>query len=354
MSITKTPNGTYAFRVYVTDRQGDRKQIYRSDPSWTRKSHALSAQEQFLKSTVNPDPVTFGEVFSEYLEYKQPLIKKNSLYILKMTCERHILPVFNETRLDRITLKDIQTWQKTLVMSPYGNATIIKVQKFFKSVVHYAYLHDYIDKDPCRTMDIVKKQEIPNSSHRILSPGEFNQFLSVVDNPMYKTFYMVLYWCGLRFGEASALTFDDVDLLKGTLSVSKTYNYQYQMVNTPKTRNSYRVVEMPSAVCVALNDLFKLYRHYDHDNQSRVFPIGTAIVAQKKLNQWIKKSGVGKFIHHDLRHSCVSLLANAGFNDFQAAKRLGHDVKMFNETYGHLFDSEQKKMTKAMDKMSKN
>ena len=354
MSVIKTPHGYYAFRVYVTDRQGERKQIYRSDPSWTRKSHALTAQEEFLKTALQPEPVTFGEVFQEYITFKDGRIKKNSLYTTRKLSECHILPVFNETRLDRITIRDIQTWQKTLVMSPYKNATIVKAQKLLKAVIHYAYIHDYIEKDPCRTMDFAKKDEPLITSHRILSPSEFNKFLSVVDNPMYKTFYMILYWCGLRMGEASALTFDDVDLAKGTLSVSKTYNYQFQMVNTPKTRNSYRVVEMPSAVCVALNDLFKLYKDYDHDNQSRVFPIGTAVVAYKKLNQWIKKSGVSKFSHHDLRHSCVSLLANAGFNDFQAAKRLGHDVKMFNDTYGHLFDSEQKKMTKAMDKMSKN
>ena len=353
MSVIKTPNGTYAFRVYITI-NGVRKQVYRSDPTWTRKSHALSAQEQFLKSTVNPDPITFGEVFQEYLAYKEDRIKKNSLYMIKVLSERHILPVFANVRLDRLTLKDIETWQRTLVMSPYGNATIIKVQKFFKSVVHFAYLHDYIDKDPCRTMTMIKKSEKPTGQHRILTPGEFNQFLSVVDDPMYRAFYMILYWCGLRFGEASALTFDDVNLAKGTLSVSKTYNYQYQESHTPKTNNSYRVVEMPSAVIMALNDLFKLYRHYDHDQESRVFPITTAALAQRRLNAWIRISKVEPFIHHDLRHSCVSLLANAGFNDFQAAKRLGHDVKMFNETYGHLFDSEQKKMTRAMDKMSKN
>lgn len=354
MAIIKTPQGFYAFRVYVTDRNGNRKQIYRSDPTWTRKSHALSAQEQFLKSTVNPEPITFGEVAQEYLAYKEPLLKKNSLYTVRIAIERHLLPVFANTRLDRITLKDIQTWQRSLVMSPLSNNSILGIQVMFKSVIRYAYLHDLIDKDPCRSMDTVRKKSAPPSSHRILSPSEFNQFISVVDIPMYRTFYMILYWCGLRFGEASALTFDDVDLAKGQLTISKTYNYHFQESHSPKTKNSYRVVEMPSAVCVALNDLFKLYHHYDHDGQSRIFPIGSSTSAQYRLNRWIKKSGVGKFIHHDLRHSCVSLLANAGFNDFQAAKRLGHDVKMFNETYGHLFDSEQKKMTRAMDKMSKN
>ena len=352
MAVIKTDGGFYAFRVYMSVK-GIRKQVYRSDPSWTRKSHALSAQEQFLKSTTNPDPVTFGEAFQEYLNYKKPLVKKYTSYVLQSTCERHILPVFANTRLDRITLKDIETWQRTLVTSSYGNATISKLQIHFKSVIHYAYLHDYISKDPCRLMKMVKKDERKQKGHRILSTSEFAQFLKVVDNPMYRTFYMILYWCGLRIGEACALTFEDVDLAKGTLTINKTYNFQFKESSTPKTQNSYRVVEMPSAVCIALNDLFKLYRHYEHDNQSRIFPIGDNL-ARYHLNDYIKQAKVEHFTHHDFRHSCVSLLANAGFNDFQAAKRMGHDVKMFNETYGHLFDSEQKKMTQAMDKMSKS
>ena len=353
MSVIKTPNGTYAFRVYITI-NGTRKQVYRSDPTWTRKSHALSAQEKFLKSTVNPEPVTFGEMFIEYLEVKRLSAKISTVYNQTRMAERDILPVFAKMRMDRITIRDIQTWQRTLVMSPHANSTILSIQKLFKSIIHFAYLHDYLATDPTRTMKFAKKDEVTINKHRILSPSEFNQFLSVVDDLMYKTFYMVLYWCGLRFGEASALTFDDVDLAKGTLSVTKTYNYQFHEVTTPKTKNSLRTVEMPSAVIMALNELFKLYRHYDHDRNSRVFPITSSFAAKYKLKAYISRAKLESFSHHDFRHSCVSLLANAGFNDFQAAKRMGHDVRMFNEVYGHLFDSEQKKMTSAMEKMSKN
>jgi integrase len=52
---------------------------------------------------------------------------------------------------------------------------------------------------------------------------------------------------------------------------------------------------------------------------------------RRRLDEWIRLSMSPTFTHHDLRHSCVSLLASAGFNDFQAAKRMGHDVKIFNE-----------------------
>jgi integrase len=166
---------------------------------------------------------------------------------------------------------------------------------------------------------------------------------------------MVLYWCGLRIGEACGLTFEDVNLAKGTLTINKTYNFQFHEAHSPKTRNSYRTVEMPLAVCDELNRLLKFYQsNYEHDQSSYLFPMTSFTKMRRKLNEWISLSKSKSFTHHDFRHSCVSLLANAGFNDFQAAKRMGHDVKMFNETYGHLFESKQKEMTKAMNKMAKN
>jgi integrase len=341
--------------VYVTDKTGNRKSVYRSDPSWTRKKHAEIAQTEFLQKSLHPEPTTFNEVVKDYMEVRSLTVKKYTAYNMQHLIERHICPVFGKMRLDRITIKDIQTWQRTLVMSSYSDSLICKVQKFFKSIMHHAYLHDYILKDPCRTMKIAKKDEIPSNDHRLLSPVEFNHFLSVVDDPMYKTFYMVLYWCGLRFGEASALTFEDVNLAKSSLTVNKTYNYYFKASSSPKSKNSHRTVEMPLAVAQQLNQLLKMYNvHYDHDMTCRIFPIATIPLAHRRLDKWVELSGVERFTHHDLRHSCVSLLASAGFNDFQAAKRMGHDVKMFNEVYGHLFDSDQKKMTKAMDKMAKN
>ena len=353
MSVIKTPHGYYAFRVYITI-NGVRKQIYRSDPTWTRKSHALSAQEQFLKSTTNPDPLSFGEVVSLYLEDKRLTLKKNTLYNVEMLLHNHICPTFNEMRIDRILYPNIQTWQRSLAMKPFSNEHMTKIQKTLKSVFHYAYLHDLIDKDPTKAMKYVKVEETPKK-RTILTPGEFNQFLSVVDDPIYKTMYLVLYWCGLRIGEACALTFDDVDLAKGTLTVNKTYNFQFHEVHSPKTRNSYRLVEMPLLVASEVSKLIQFYRgKYEHDHSSPLFPMTSFPRMRRRLNEWITLSKSPTFTHHDFRHSCVSLLANAGFNDFQAAKRMGHDVKMFNEVYGHLFDSEQKKMTKAMDKMSKN
>ncbi len=360
VAICKTTSGHYAFRIYVVDKLGKKKQIYRSDPAWTRKSHAELAQSDYIKKSKQLEPVTFDEVFNEYLNQKKMTVKHSSWYDIESVYNAHIQPTFGNVRLDRITPTTIVSWQKSLLIKTfkgkeYSNAQLSKIQKYLKAMFNWAYLHDLIDKDPSKSMKPVKRYEIKKNTIVILNPEEFKQFVSIVDDPVYETLYQVLYWCGLRLGEAMALTFDDVDFSNGTIRVSKTYNFKFREVTPPKTKNSYRVVEMPSMVVKKIRSLISYYSgKYEHDGSSPLFGEYAYRTMSRRLEHWIKESYSPVFTHHDLRHSCVSLLANAGFNDFQAAKRMGHDVKMFNETYGHLFESKQKEMTKAMEKMAVN
>jgi len=360
MSVIKTPHGYYAFRVYVTDRQGERKQIYRSDPSWTRKKHAEVAQSEFLRNANQTAPITLHEVFLLYLEYKKMTVKHSSWYDIESIYNAHICPTFGEMRIDRITPSNIVTWQRGLLSklyrgNEYSNAQLSKIQKYLKAMFNWAYLHDFVDKDPGKAMKPVKRQEMKKTDITILTPDEFKKFVSVVDDPIYYALYHVLYWCGLRLGEAMAITFDDVDFVRGVLNINKTYNFKFREITTPKTKNSYRTVEMPSMVTKKIKDLMLFYiGRYDYDQSCPLFGVMSYRTMTRRLDDWIELSKGKRFCHHDLRHSCVSLLASAGFNDFQAAKRMGHDVKMFNETYGHLFETKQKEMTKAMEKMNKN
>jgi integrase len=360
MAIIKTKHGYYAFRVDVSDNVGKRKQVYRSSKTWTRKGHAEIAQTEFLKSINQAEPITFNEVFDKYIEYKKMTIKHSSWYDILSIYNAHICPTFGKTRIDRITPTQIVTWQRSLLLksyrgNEYSNAQLSKIQKYFKAMLTWAYLHDLVDKDAGKAMKPVKRQEIKKNDITILSPEEFKQFVSVVDNPVYDSLYHVLYWCGLRLGEAMAITFDDIDFVRGVIKINKTYNFKFREVTTPKTKNSYRTVEMPSMVSKKLKDLMLFYiGRYDYDQSCPIFGVMSYRTMTRRLDDWIRLSMSPTFTHHDLRHSCVSLLASAGFNDFQAAKRMGHDVKMFNETYGHLFESKQKEMTRAMEKMAVN
>ena len=63
---------------------------------------------------------------------------------------------------------------------------------------------------------------------------EFQQFIEVVDRPLYKTFFSTLYYSGARKGELLALTWGDINFDEKTININKTdYNRQ---ITQPKPR----------------------------------------------------------------------------------------------------------------------
>ncbi len=59
----------------------------------------------------------------------------------------------------------------------------------------------------------------------------------------------MLLYSGLRRGEATALTWADVDLADATITVSKGYNFADKKSKNPKTAAGIRVVSIPKGSC---------------------------------------------------------------------------------------------------------
>ena len=101
-----------------------------------------------------------------------------------------------------------------------------------------------------------------------------------------------------------ALTKSDIDFARNQISISKTY-YRAEgrdIITTPKTEQSARVIDIPQFLTQELKDYVdKLYGISDDE---RIFPIVPEAV-QHKLKRECEKSGVKKIRVHDLRHPYV-------------------------------------------------
>jgi integrase len=62
---------------------------------------------------------------------------------------------------------------------------------------------------------------------------EFDTFIKVVDDPIFLALFSLLYWTGMRIGEAQALQIKDIDFDNNTITVSKTYNAIHKELTTP-------------------------------------------------------------------------------------------------------------------------
>lgn len=118
------------------------------------------------------------------------------------------------------------------------------------------------------------------------------------------------------------------------------------VISTPKTKNSNRIVKMPQFLCDEMQDFFKQY--YSLQPDDRIFPV-TKYYLSHEMDRGCKESGVKRIRVHDLRHSHVSLLINMGFTALAIGKRVGHSAEKITYRYAHLFPSVQTEMVDRLD-----
>ncbi len=187
---------------------------------------------------------------------------------------------------------------------------------------------------------------------------EFQKFISVIDEFNYKTFFEVLYYLGLRQGEATALTWNDINFNKKEVSINKTLTTklkgQLYTVSSPKTPSSNRTLPIPNKLLESLKKLKEDAKKKKYFNNNW-FVFGDELpfretTIQKRKNTFCKLAGVKQIRIHDFRHSTASFLINSGASIVLVSKYLGHSkVSTTLDTYTHLYKNELLEVSKMID-----
>ena len=182
---------------------------------------------------------------------------------------------------------------------------------------------------------------------------EYLKFIdAMMDKPLSFYAFEMLYWCGIREGELLALTPEDFDFDKRTVTISKTFQHTggKDIVTPPKTEKSNRTITMPLFLADEIQEYLKM--QYDIGLDDRLFPI-TKSYLYREMQRGCKDTGVKRIRIHDLRHSHISLLIDMGFSAVAIADRVGHESIDITYQYAHLFPSKQTEMADRLDDVGK-
>ena len=163
---------------------------------------------------------------------------------------------------------------------------------------------------------------------------------SMMDKPVSFYAFEMLYWCGLRLGELLALTKNDFDFDKKTVSITKSYQHidGKDVITDPKTPKSVRTITMPDFLCEEIQEYISSL--YGVKNNSRIFGF-TKSYLHHEMDRGCKEQGLKRIRIHDLRHSHVSLLIEMGFSAVAIADKMGHESIDITYRYAHLFPTRQ-------------
>lgn len=121
------------------------------------------------------------------------------------------------------------------------------------------------------------------------------------DKPETKMAFLLLYWTGMRIGELLALTYNDIDLEKRTISVNKSYQRieGRDIITPPKTPKSKRIITIPPFLTEELKEYTS--HLYGIMAGERMFRF-TKSYMEHEIIRGIKASGVKRIRLHDIRH----------------------------------------------------
>lgn len=298
-----------------------------------------------------------------YGAYKREKISESSRACYASIFNAHILPAFSGRQLRAITATDLQFFLNS--KAGMSSTSLGYMKSILTGIFQAAYVHGIIDRDP--SVGLVKPKAT-KESRRSLTEDETAAALHVGQSHPEGLLLLVLYYTGLRIGEALGLQWQDYDAKNGTLSIKRDIDFRTNTVGELKTKNAERVVPVPPPLADVLNSIRGFGRTFiiQATTSSEHVPQKTL---QRRWNRLTKamydaypsieaKNGRSILTPHYFRHNYASVLYNADVDILSAQKYLGHaDVKTTLQIYAHLSkektDSSAEKIKAAFSKNKK-
>ena len=352
MPVYKNPdNGTWYAICWFTDWKGERKQ--KCKRGFDTKREAQAWEREFLLQKQADVNMTFARFAELYEKDIKPKLKLNTWVTKESIIQKKILPYFEKRRLSEITAKDVMDWQneiRTLTDSkgkPYSPTYLKTVHNQLSAIFNHAVRYYGLQVNPAAKAGNMGTEE--RREMLFWTKEEYLKFAdAMMDKPLSYYAFEMLYWCGIREGELLALTPADFDFKAGTVSIDKSYQRLQgkDMITTPKTKKSNRVIQMPKFLCDEMEDYLKMF--YSTGEKERIFPV-TKHYLKHEMERGCAETGVKRIRIHDLRHSHVSLLIDMGFSALAIADRVGHESINITYRYAHLFPTRQTEMADKLD-----
>ena len=382
--ITKK-NGTTVYReqIYLGTDCMTGKQVYTTVSAPTKKE--LKQKREFKINEFKENGYTRHKSVSvkNYRELSELWLKNHKLEVKPQTYSQtvselktHLLPVFGNIRVEKITLPMVQVFVNKIANNPnLGSVSLKIILSINKRILKYAVNLQLITVNPADNIIVPKnKKNISQKKElKYFETNQLKQFKDYLDklpntfrNYYHKTLYDTLLATGLRIGEAVALEWSDIDLDNGYIDVNKTLVWSRMETNSPKSMAGYRKIPIDRNTVLMLR-LYKARQHqcfiehgYGGKMAEHVFSNGLHAYPsreglQKTLTKHLKLAGLPYLTLHAFRHTHASLLLNAGISYKELQQRLGHStLAMTMDTYSHLFDDTEKEAVNFFEKAMSN
>ena len=323
-----------------------------------------ACREHFILGRPVPEDKMFYEYAEEwYTIRKEPFISDASRASYKSCFIKHILPEFGLQHMKAISANDIQLFVNRFAGS--SKSLITLVIGILHGIFSTAYAEGILERDP--TVALIRPKSSKKDARRPLTDDETQRVLAAIDNHPEGLFLAVLYYLGLRRGEALGLKWGDFDFTEAQVHIQRDLDYAGSSAQdgSLKTEAADRYVPIPPELKEKLlankgaNDeyVFQTKKGKPLPQASfkrmwhRLMLAAGCVVWREVKPGSSRPDDILKQIKptltpHYFRHNYVTMLYESGIDPLVAMKIVGHtDYQTTANIYTHIKEEMLKKAT---------
>ena len=373
---TVTRNGTeYTYweaRCTVGYDPGTGRQIQKSITGKTQKEVAQKLKQMSLDvdngTYQEPSKMTVGEWLDIWLETYLGGVRPYTVLNYTQHVNNHIKPALGKVRLDKLNTHTIQQFYNELGTA-HGDKpglspkTIKCVHGIFHKALQQAIAIGYLHSNPTTACELPKAER---KDIKPLDDDAIRAFMEAIHGHRFEVLYLVTLFTGLRRGEVCGLTWDCVDLDRGTIFINKQLQqvpgHSGEFCLTPTKNGKGRMIP-PAAFVV---DALKRHKVLQTEARLKAGPLwqeeglvftdevghrlspNTVYHNYKRL---VASIGLPDARLHDLRHSYAVASLRAGDDIKTVQSNLGHHTAAFTlDVYGHVTEEMKRASADRMEK----
>jgi len=374
-SISRRPDGRWQGCVSLgrNDSGKLRRQYFYGK---TRKEVADKINEAIKRLRQNSliyrnDNPTVGMWIHEWLwSYKRSSVKPKTFDQYETLARIHLVPEIGEIKLVDLTTDHVQRVINRMNNEGLSRRTIELVKVVLHAALKQAQRNKLVYENVCDNVVLPRKE---NTEIRVLDMEEQSQLIAALEENYVGRGLLLALYTGMRRGEVLALEWEDYDIEKGTISVSKslvrartyskTGNKTELVVGTPKTEKSKRVIPLVDKAVQLLEKHRICQKEYSelvgsfYEDHGLIFSSSSGGYMDpgnfnRKLNKVTKELGMKSLSPHVLRHSFATRGLEVEVSLKAMQELLGHSsITVTGNIYTHLLEKQKRKEVEKLNKV---
>ena len=336
------------WRAQLTLPDGKRRTFYGATQQEVRRKLQVAKAAIARGESAASGRLTLGDWLSEWLAAKAATVEPSSMAAYRLRAAR-IRDALGAVRLASLTAADVRRFDTASLEAGLAPRTVRETHLLLGQVLQAALDDGHLSRNVAR---VARLPMAPKGEPRALDESQAARLVAVARDDPLEALWLLAVTIGARQGELLALTWADVDLAGGALTIRHGMQRPRRLAH-PKSLAGRRRVLLPALPRAALTRRRETVP--DASPGAYVFSgrKGGLLWQSTLHRQWkalAARAGLPPTKFHELRHTAATLMLRAGESPKVVAEILGHsDASLVLRLYGHVLPSMRQDAAARMD-----